>query len=244
MGRIISILAALSLIACATSPNAIHPTTPQEVVLKIESNQPIERINLESPKDKDEISKSMTVENRGPQLSPLTFATENMAFMGLWSGLSSYDQQKVWNDFTVLEKTTNIRDVVVYISSPGGSAFDGLGIADQIERAISKGFRVRAHASGMIASAAVPIFAVCSERYAAPATTFMVHEAAMFKWGFETARDIRSQGEMMEILRNRYFEKLIKHSKLTREDLERMESRTTWFNVQQAMDWGLVDKIE
>jgi ATP-dependent protease ClpP protease subunit len=237
MARFIVVLFVLVLASCVTAPTPV--STPQEVLIKIDSEQPV------SVKEKsDSIHRSMEVDNRGPQLSALTFATADKAFMNLWAGLSGYDQQKIWNDFTVLYETTDIREVHLYLSSGGGSAFDGLGIADQIERAVNRGFHVTAHASGIVASAAVPIFAVCSERNAAPATTFMVHETAMFKWGMESARDIRSQGEMMDLLRDRYFEKLIKHSKLTRDDLERMESRTTWFDVEQALEYGLVDKIE
>ena len=71
----------------------------------------------------------------------------------------------------------------LFIISPGGDAFSGLALADQIERVERKGFRVTAHASCIIASAAVPAFAVCDKRLAAPGTIFMVHEATLWKYG-------------------------------------------------------------
>jgi ATP-dependent protease ClpP protease subunit len=73
----------------------------------------------------------------------------------------------------------------------------------------------------------------------------MVHEAALWKWpGRETASDIRSQNELMGLLRERYIGKLTANSKLDKAKWEELEKKTTWFSAEKAMDWGLVDKIE
>jgi ATP-dependent protease ClpP protease subunit len=135
--------------------------------------------------------------------------------------------------------------VNLFINSSGGDAFSGLALADQIERAKRRGFHITAHASGIIASAAVPVFAVCDARLAAPGTIFMVHETSLWKWpGRETASDIRSQNELMQLLRERYIGKLAAYSKLDNAKWEELEHKTTWFSAEKAMDWGLVDKIE
>lgn len=92
--------------------------------------------------------------------------------------------------------------------------------------------------------AAVPVFAVCDVRLAAPGTIFMVHETSLWKWpGRETASDIRSQTESIQLLRERYFGKLAV-LKLDRVKWEKLEYKTTWFSAEKAMDWGLVDRIE
>ena len=187
----------------------------------------------------------MEVPNQEGHLSQLSFVSKNKAFVKIFSGLSVSDVTRLWNDLCVLENNTNIRDVNLFINSPGGDAFSGLALADQIERARRKGFRVTAHASGIVASAAVPVFAVCDERLAAPGTIFMVHEAALWKWpGRETASDIRSQNDLMALLRDRYIGKLTANSKLDKSKWEELEKKTTWFSAEKAMDWGLVDKIE
>jgi ATP-dependent protease ClpP protease subunit len=73
----------------------------------------------------------------------------------------------------------------------------------------------------------------------------MVHEAALWKWpGRETASDIRSQNELMSLLRDRYIAKLTANSSLDKSKWEELEKKTTWFSAEKAMDWGLVDKIE
>ena len=187
----------------------------------------------------------MTVRNPEGSLSNLSFTLKDEAFIKIFSALTVADVTNIWNDFYVLTKTTDIRTVNLFINSPGGDAFSGLALADQIERAKKAGFHITAHASGIVASAAVPVFAVCNRRLAAPGTIFMVHETAIWKWpGRETASDIRSQDRLMNLLRDRYLEKLTQYSGLNREEWEELEHKTTWFSAEKAKSWGLVDEIE
>ncbi|MEJ2098412.1 MAG: ATP-dependent Clp protease proteolytic subunit [Desulfobacterales bacterium] len=230
------------LASCAAMPSG--PVQPQEVIVKVHAEDPT-KVKVSQNDDKDRVNKSMEVPNQEGHLSQLSFISKNKAFVKIFSGLSVSDVTRLWNDLCVLEHNTSIRDVQVFINSPGGDAFSGLALADQIERARRKGFRVTAHASGIVASAAVPVFAVCDERLAAPGTIFMVHEAALWKWpGRETASDIRSQNDLMALLRDRYIGKLTANSKLDKSKWEELEKKTTWFSAEKAMDWGLVDKIE
>ena len=234
-----------ALISCATMQDATKkvPPPPQEVIVRVEAVDPTK---VSVKKDSEpHVNKSMEVANPEGRLSELSFIANDIAFVKIFSGLSVSDVTRLWNDFVVLEHNTNIRDVNLFINSPGGDAFSGLALADQIERARRRGFKITAHASGIIASAAVPVFAVCNRRLAAPGTIFMVHEAALWKWpGRETASDIRSQNELMQLLRERYIAKLTKHSKLNKSKWEELENKTTWFSAEKAMAWGLVDKIE
>lgn len=225
---------------CFATTSKVQETKPQEVKITIDSNQPIEKVNLG-----DHINRSMEVPNQEGHLSQLSFISKDKAFIKIFSGLSVSDVTRLWNDFVVLEETTDIRYINLFLNSPGGDAFSGLALADQIERARRKGFDITVHASGIIASAAVPVFAVCNRRYAAPGTIFMVHEAALWKWpGRETASDIRSQNDLMVLLRDRYIGKLVANSGLKKEEWEELEKKTTWFSAEKALEWGLVDKIE
>ena len=240
---VISAVLGLFLLSCASMPTAQTPP-PQEIIIKVQAVNPTE-VKVIQNDDKDLINKSMEVPNQEGHLSQMSFITKDRAFIKIFSGLSISDVTRLWNDLVVLEHNTKIRDVSLFINSPGGDAFSGLALADQIERARRKGFRITAYASGIIASAAVPVFAVADKRYAAPGTIFMVHEAALWKWpGRETASDIRSQNELMHLLRERYIAKLTANSNLDKSRWEELENKTTWFSAEKAMDWGLVDKIE
>ena len=238
------VVSGLFLISCATMPTSSTPPAPQEVLVKVQAEDPTKVTVKEDPKV-ERVNRSMEVPNPEGRLSQLSFISKDKAFVKIFSGLSVADVTRLWNDLVVLENNTEIRDVNLFINSPGGDAFSGLALADQIERARRKGFKITAHASGIIASAAVPVFAVCDVRLAAPGTIFMVHEAALWKWpGRETASDIRSQNELMHLLRDRYIGKLVDNSKLNKNKWEELEKKTTWFSANKALNWGLVDSIE
>jgi ATP-dependent protease ClpP protease subunit len=242
MSRRFFLIAVLGIffIGCAAA-GPMAPPQPQKVIVRV---QAAESHKVEVNEGED-IVKSMEVPNPEGHLSELSFISKDKAFVKIFSELSVADVTRLWNDIVILETNSNIRDINLFINSPGGDAFSGLALADQIERARRKGFRVTAHASGIIASAAVPVFAVCNVRLAAPGTIFMVHEAALWKWpGSETASDINSQDELMQLLRERYIGKLVANSKLDEKNWEKLENKTTWFNAETAREWGLVDKIE
>jgi ATP-dependent protease ClpP protease subunit len=230
----------LFLISCAgIGPSSVSHTPELRVKVEADETEPAGTNLGES------ITRSMEVPNEEGHLSELSFVSKDKAFVKIFSELSVSDVTRLWNDMVVLELNSNIRDVNLFINSPGGDAFSGLALADQIERAQRKGFRVTAHASGIVASAAVPVFAVCNVRLAAPGTIFMVHEAELWKWpGRETASDISSQNDLMGLLRDRYINKLVMNSKLTKEEWEQLEHKTTWFNAEKALEYGLADKIE
>ena len=172
---------------------------------------------------------------------------ENKAFMSIYSGLSVTDVRRLWQDVMYLNEETDIKQVILFINSGGGGAFAGLALADLIMRAQSDyGISFEANASGIIASAAVPPFAVADHRIAARGTIFMVHEAAIWKWpGSESASDIRAQNELMILLQDRYLRYLVDHSKLTLDEWQRMEKATTWFSAEKALtEIGIVDEIK
>jgi ATP-dependent protease ClpP protease subunit len=181
------------------------------------------------------------------QLSPLTWINDDQtkAFIAIFSGLSVSDVKRLWNDIMWLEENTGILEVDLFINSGGGDAFSGLALADQIIRARDRGFVIHAHASGIIASAAVPVFTACSTRSAAPGTIFMVHEAALWKWpGRETASDIEAQNELMKILRAQYLGIMVKYSTTSFKEWREMERKTSWFDTEKAVKLGICDTIE
>jgi ATP-dependent protease ClpP protease subunit len=193
----------------------------------------------------DGISRTMVVQSYEGDLSGLSFVYGERAYTKIFGGLSTSDVTRLWNDLIVIREKTDAKELNVFINSGGGDAFSGLALADELKRAHRAGLDVVCHASGIVASAAVPIFAVCDTRIAAPGTIFMVHETSLWKWpGRESASDIRSQGELIELLRDQYLGILADHSKLSKDQWGEMEGETTWFCPKQALEWGLVDKIE
>ena len=194
----------------------------------------------------DRVARVMDIPNTEGRLSSMTYINKdkNKAYMKIYSSISISDVSSLWNDLNVLNGM-DIKDIDLFISSPGGDAFSGMAITDQLKRAQAKGFYITAYASGIVASAAVPILAVCDKRIAAPGILLMLHEAAIWKWpGRETSSDIRSQNALMKLLQDNYVSYLVQYSKLSKEEWDQKITTTTWFSAQDALKWGLIDEIQ
>ena len=184
------------------------------------------------------------VDPTAPKLE-MSFIIKGEAYMYLWSFLDTTDVKRMWNDFIYIQKNTDIKIIHMFINSGGGSAFAGLALADEITRIQREGIKIIAHASGIVASATVPILAACSERFASPGTIFMVHQPAFTKFlAVENADDIRAQNELMDMLREQYLQKLTDRTKITLDQWREMEQRTTWFDSKKALEIGLIDATE
>ncbi len=223
-----------------TRPISSGPSVPHKITLEVRSvDKPV------MVADPNVIRKTMSIETKHGSLSNKTFIEGDTAYIGMFSAITMYDVSALWEDIIVIYQTTDVRKLEIAVNSPGGGAFDGLAIADNLERAKRMGFKITAIASGIVASAAVPIYAVASERVAAPSTIFMVHESALWKWpGRETHSDIISQTRLLKLLQTRYLTLLANHSYKSFDAWKALEKETTWFSAKQAMNWGLVDSIE
>lgn len=225
----------LVVFGCSSMPN--RSPGPQRVVIEV---QGAENVVV----DKQEYAPSDNPALRNTQLTHLN-QEHTIAYTKIFSGLSVSDVTRLWQDIEWLNDI-GVKKVMMFINSPGGDAFSGLALADLIERAQKEyGMEFEANANGIIASAAVPVFAVCKRRIAARGTIFMVHEAALWKWpGRETASDIRSQNDLMILLQDRYLNYLTRHSTLTLDEWRAKEKATTWFSAEQGLEWGLVDEVK
>ena len=246
--KLLLLVVAISLLTfgCATVPT--NPE-PQDVNLKVTVEATNDQVVLVEEDDGGPVYEPVSDPYLKPSNMMLLSRTQKLAFVRIYSGLSVADVSRLWQDITYLFYDTDYRRVKLFINSGGGGAFAGIALADLIIRAQDiYGITFEAHASGIIASAAVPVFAVCDHRIAASGTIFMVHEAALWKWpGKETASMIRAQNALMDLLRERYFDKLVGagRSKLSAEQWEELEKVTTWFSADDAMTkYGIVDEVE
>ena len=239
MKRLFIILIAVLMAGCV--PTATVPRSVDPVIVQLEIKG-VDTVKVETPDDK--IIRSIEVENEAGEFSGLTFVENGVGYVKLWGTVSASDASYLWNDLCLL-RLRGIKDVELYINTGGGSAFDGLSVADQVERFVKNGGTVNSHASGIIASATVPILAVCSKRLSSPGAIFMVHQASIFKYfSSETKADLASQTAMMNLLEGIYMDKLAKYTKLSAKEWTDLSKDTTWFGVADAVKFGLVDEVE
>ncbi|TDU90025.1 ATP-dependent Clp protease protease subunit [Kribbella voronezhensis] len=131
-------------------------------------------------------------------------------------------------------------DISLYINSPGGSVSAGLAIYDTMSFISND---VATYAMGLVASMG-QVLLTCGapgKRFSLPHARIMMHQPTGGMGG--TATDIKIQAEQA-ILARQNLAKLI--SERTGQPLDRIETdfdRDRWFTADQALEYGIVDKV-
>jgi len=235
MKKLFAILAIVALFGCAQIPVKQEPVI---VKLKIEG---VETVKVEQ--EKNPIRRSMEIRNDKGELSTNAFLSGDTCYYSISGGINAYFLSWFLNDIVIL-RSKNIMKLVIRLNSGGGSAMDGFAYADAI-MGIQSEFDVTIKATGLVASAAVPIFAVGERRIATKSTLFMLHQAVMFKlFAMEGLKDLTAQKFMMELLEKKYTDMLVAATNLSYEKLVKMQEAETWFTAEEAKSWGFVDEIQ
>lgn len=196
------------------------------------------------PNESDTIRKTMDIPYLEPEFDSTARQIGNTVYFPIWSHISGADTLALWKTIQVA-KHKKLSKLIIYINSGGGSAFDGLGVCDVMLAAQKDGFHITTEANGLVASAAVPIFAVGDKRISSPGTIFMIHEVSLFKFITDEKKgDLIAQTKMVDLLENRYNQLISRRSNLSVEDLQAKCRETTWFTAEEAKEWGLVDEIK
>ncbi len=147
--------------------------------------------------------------------------------------------QQIMTQLILLEAENN-DDIKMFINSPGGDADAGFAIYDMMRFVKPK---IKAICAGVVASAAVIILlgAKKENRFSLPSARILIHQPSTGIHG--TASDI--QIEANEILKCREkINRLI--SGETGQAVEKVESdtkRNFWMSAEEAIKYGLVNKI-
>src|SRR5262245_31652761 len=130
--------------------------------------------------------------------------------------------------------------ITVIVNSPGGDADSGFAIYDMLRFVRAP---VRALCSGLCASAAVPIYLAAEKgrRFSTPNSRFLIHQPSMQMTG--QASDVEITANEIVKIRDRYNEILAAETGRVSKQILKDASRDFWLNAQEAMDYGLVDKV-
>lgn len=139
-----------------------------------------------------------------------------------------------------LESENPNKDISFYINSPGGSVTAGLSIFDTmqfIKCPVSTLCLGQAASMGaFLLSAGEP-----GKRFILPNSRVMIHQPL---GGFQgQASDIQIHAEEMMSIKKRLNEILAKNTKKDIATIEKDTDRDNFLSAQQAVDYGLVDKI-
>jgi len=143
-------------------------------------------------------------------------------------------------EIILLAAEDRIRDISLYINSPGGSVSAGLAIYDVMQYVTND---VATYAMGMAAS--MGQFLLCAgtpgKRYALPHAQILMHQPSGGIGG--TASDIRIQAEQMIYVKRTLAERIAYHTGQTVDQIESDSDRDRWFTADEAKDYGFVDQV-
>ncbi len=139
-----------------------------------------------------------------------------------------------------LEAEDPNKDIQFYINSPGGEVSAGLMIYDTMQYIKPD---VQTICMGMAASMGAFLVAAGAKgkRFALPNADLMIHQPSGGAQG--QATDITIAAEYILKLKQRLNRILSEHTGQPIEVIERDTDRDTWLSAEQAIEYGLIDKI-
>lgn len=139
-----------------------------------------------------------------------------------------------------LESTDRTRDVQMYINSPGGSVYAGLGIYDTMQIINPD---VSTICTGIAASMAAVLMCAGTKgkRTALRHSRVMIHQPLGGAEG--QASDIEITAREIGKLKKELYEIIAYHSGQKFNKVEKDSDRDYWMTAQEAKDYGMVDEV-
>jgi ATP-dependent Clp protease protease subunit len=163
---------------------------------------------------------------------------DRIIFMG--EPINDYVANIVTAQLLFLESTDRTRDIQMYINSPGGSIYAGLGIYDTMQyitpdiSTITIGIAASMGAVLMCAGAK-------GKRTALKHSRIMLHQPYGGAGG--QATDIQIMVNEVKKLKGELYEIIAFHSGQTIEKVKEDSDRDFWMTATEAKEYGLVDEV-
>ena len=163
---------------------------------------------------------------------------DRIIFMG--TGVDDNIANIIVAQLLFLESADPKKDILMYINSPGGSVYAGLGIYDTMQY-------VRPNVATVCTSLAASMGAVllaggaAGKRSALPHARVMIHQPSGGAQG--TSVDIEITTREIVKLRHELYEILAHHTGQTPEQIGLDSDRDKWLKATEAKEYGLIDEV-
>ncbi len=139
-----------------------------------------------------------------------------------------------------LESTDATKDIQIYINSPGGSVYAGLGIYDTMQFIKPDVATIN---TGIAASMGAVLLCAGAEgkRSGLPHSRVMIHQPLGGAQG--QADDIEITAKQILILKEELYKIISKHSGKTYDQVYKDGDRDFWMAAQESKDYGMIDEI-
>ena len=193
----------------------------------------------------DKITSSMTpyiIEERQMNVAHMDVFSRLMMDRVMFLGTAIDDQvaNVIQAQLLFLQSVDPKRDIQMYINSPGGSVYAGLGIYDTMQY-ISPD--VATICTGMAASMGAVLLCAGQEgkRTALPHSRVMIHQPLGGAQG--QASDIEITAREILKLKDELYQIIAKHSGQTLEKVNQDSDRDYWMKAEEAKAYGMVDEV-
>jgi ATP-dependent Clp protease, protease subunit len=163
---------------------------------------------------------------------------DRIIFLG--TGIDDQIANIVVAQLLFLESVDSKKDVLMYINSPGGSVYAGMGMYDTMQY-------VKPEVATICTSLAASMGAVLlaggapGKRTALPHARVMIHQPSSGAQG--QSRDMEISVKQVIELRNELYEILAKHTGKTFEEIEKDSDRDYWMKAEDAKTYGMIDEV-
>ena len=163
---------------------------------------------------------------------------DRIIFLGL--PIDDYVANIIQAQLLFLESSDPSKDVQIYINSPGGGVYAGLGIYDTIQY-ISPD--VATTCTGIAASMAAVLLTAGTKnkRAALKHSRVMIHQPMGGAQGQVT--DIEITFKEITKLKNELYQILANHTGKTIKRIEKDSDRDYWMRSEEAKEYGMIDRV-
>jgi len=163
---------------------------------------------------------------------------DRIIFLG--TGINDQVANIIQAQLLFLESTDSNKDISIYINSPGGGVYAGLGIYDTMQLIKPD---VATICTGMAASMGAVLMCAGEKgkRSALPHSRVMIHQPMGGAQG--QASDIEITAREIVKLKDELYEIIAKHSGQTVEKVHDDSDRDYWMKADEAQKYGMIDEI-
>ena len=163
---------------------------------------------------------------------------DRIIFLG--TEINDYTANTLQAQLLYLDSVDNSKDISIYINSPGGSVYAGLGIYDTMQLIEPD---VATICTGMAASMGSVLLCAGApgKRSALPHSKVMIHQPLGGARG--QASDILIAAQEIEKTRKELYSIISEHSGQPIEKIYADGDRDFWMTSQEALEYGMIDEI-
>ena len=163
---------------------------------------------------------------------------DRIIFLGV--PVDDYVANIVQAQLLYLESADSSKDISIYINSPGGSVYAGLGIYDTMQYITSD---VATICTGMAASMAAVLLVAGAKgkRSALRHSRVMIHQPMGGAQG--QASDIEITAREIQKLKKELYTIIAEHSGNPYKRIEKDSDRDYWMIAEEAKEYGMIDEV-